>query len=107
MNLLEHMRTFSRVAALSSFTQAAGSLGLPRASVSTAMQQLENLLGARLLHRTTRKVLLTQDGQSVYERCAGKFEPGLHRRPAPRPGALCGLARTAGQRPVAQGVARA
>jgi DNA-binding transcriptional LysR family regulator len=70
MNLLEHMRIFSRVAELSSFTQAAGHLGLPRATVSTAVQQLENLLGARLLHRTTRKVLLTQDGQSFYERCS-------------------------------------
>ena len=70
MNLLEHMRIFSRVAELSSFTQAADHLGLPRATVSTAVQQLENLLGARLLHRTTRKVLLTQDGQAFYERCS-------------------------------------
>ena len=69
MNLLEHMRIFSRVAELSSFTQAADTLGLPRATVSTAVQQLENLLGARLLHRTTRRVLLTQDGQAFYERC--------------------------------------
>jgi DNA-binding transcriptional LysR family regulator len=69
MNLLEHMRIFSRVAELSSFTQAADHLGLPRATVSTAVQQLENLLGARLLHRTTRRVLLTQDGQAFYERC--------------------------------------
>ncbi|NVO04882.1 MAG: LysR family transcriptional regulator [Rhodoferax sp.] len=69
MNLLEHMRIFSRVAELSSFTQAADALGLPRATVSTAVQQLENTLGARLLHRTTRKVLLSQDGQAFYERC--------------------------------------
>jgi DNA-binding transcriptional LysR family regulator len=69
MNLLEHMRIFSRVAELSSFTQAADHLGLPRATVSTAVQQLENLLGARLLHRTTRRVLQTQDGQAFYERC--------------------------------------
>jgi DNA-binding transcriptional LysR family regulator len=69
MNLLEHMRIFSRVAELSSFTQAADHLGLPRASVSTAVQQLESLLGARLLHRTTRRVLLTQDGQAFYEHC--------------------------------------
>jgi len=69
MNLLDHMHTFTRVAELSSFTQAADSLGLPKASVSTAVQQLENRLGVRLLHRTTRKVVLTQDGQSFYERC--------------------------------------
>ena len=56
------------MAELSSFTEAADNLCLRRATVSTAVQQLENLLGARLLHRTTRKVLLTHDGQSFYQR---------------------------------------
>jgi len=69
MSFLDQMLIFSRVAELSSFTQAADSLGLPKASVSTAVQQLENRLGVRLLHRTTRKVVLTHDGQSFYERC--------------------------------------
>ncbi len=63
------MHIFTRVAELASFTQAADALGLPKASVSTAVQQLEAELGARLLHRTTRKVQLTQDGQAFYERC--------------------------------------
>lgn len=69
MSFLDQMNIFSRVAELSSFTQAADSLGLPKASVSNAVQQLENQLGVRLLHRTTRKVVLTNDGQSFYERC--------------------------------------
>lgn len=69
MNPLEHMHIFTRVAELNSFTQAALALGLPKASASTAVQQLESLLGTRLLHRTTRKVQLTQDGQTFYERC--------------------------------------
>lgn len=69
MSFLDQMHIFTRVAELSSFTQAADSLGLPKASVSTAVQQLENRLGVRLLHRTTRKVVLTHDGQSFYERC--------------------------------------
>src|SRR3989475_8992122 len=43
--------------------------GLPKASVSQAVQQLEARLGTRLLHRTTRRVQLTQDGQACYERC--------------------------------------
>jgi DNA-binding transcriptional LysR family regulator len=69
MNFVENLRVFSRVAELSSFTQAADGLGLPKAKVSVAVQQLENHLGTRLLQRTTRKVLLTQDGQAFYERC--------------------------------------
>jgi DNA-binding transcriptional LysR family regulator len=69
MNRLEAMQIFVRVAELAGFTRAADSLGLPKASVSTAVQQLETSLGARLLHRTTRKVQLTQDGRVFYERC--------------------------------------
>ena len=69
MNPLERMHIFTRVAELASFTQAAQALGLPKASASTAIQQLEAQLGTRLLHRTTRRVQLTQDGQACYERC--------------------------------------
>lgn len=68
MNQLEAMRIFVRVAEQSSFTRAADSLGLRKSSVSHAVQTLENALGARLLHRTTRRVQLTQDGQAYYER---------------------------------------
>jgi DNA-binding transcriptional LysR family regulator len=69
MNRVEAMQMFTRVAELSSFTRAAESLTLPKASVSTAVQRLEAALGTRLLHRTTRKVQLTQDGQAYFERC--------------------------------------
>lgn len=69
MNPLEHMTIFARVAELSSFTQAAEALNLPKATVSNAVQQLENQLGTRLLQRTTRKVQMTHDGQAYYERC--------------------------------------
>jgi len=68
MNRLDAMQIFVRVAELASFTRAADSMGLPKASISTAVQQLEGLLGTRLLHRTTRKVQMTQDGLAFYER---------------------------------------
>ncbi|RUL71092.1 LysR family transcriptional regulator [Dyella choica] len=69
MNRIEAMHVFVRVAELASFTKAADSLGLPKASASTAVQQLEVQLGTQLLHRTTRRVQMTQDGQRYYERC--------------------------------------
>lgn len=64
------MRVFVTVAELRSFTQAAARLGLPRATVTTAVQELEALVGARLLHRTTRRVELTADGRAFLARCA-------------------------------------
>lgn len=68
MNQIEAIQIYLRVAELSSFTDAADSLGLPKANVSTAIQQLESYLGTRLLHRTTRRVQMTHDGQAFYER---------------------------------------
>jgi len=68
MNKLDLLRTFLRVTELSSFTQAADNLGLPKANVSDSIRALEDLLGTRLLHRTTRKVQATQDGLALYER---------------------------------------
>lgn len=69
MNQFEAMHIFVRVAELGSFTQAANQTGLPKASISTSVRQLENLLGTRLLHRTTRSVQMTADGLIFYERC--------------------------------------
>ncbi|EKE83687.1 LysR family transcriptional regulator [Idiomarina xiamenensis] len=65
---LQTLRTFVRVAELKSFTQAAASLGIARTQVSTMVQQLEREFGCRLLHRTTRSVSLTIDGQACYQR---------------------------------------
>lgn len=69
MDRIDLFRIFTRVVDAASFTRAADGLGLPRSSVSAAVAQLEGRLGARLLHRTTRKVSPTQDGLVFYERC--------------------------------------
>ncbi len=68
MDRLDWLRVFVRVAELGSFTRAAESLGMQKGTASATVQQLENVLGARLLHRTTRRVELTQDGRACYER---------------------------------------
>lgn len=69
MDKIQAMQLFVRVAELASFTRAAQTLNLPKGSVSRQIQALENTLGTRLLHRTTRRVTLTQDGMMYYERC--------------------------------------
>lgn len=69
MDRIDLFRIFARVVECSSFTRAGDTLGLPRSSVSAAVQELENRVGARLLHRTTRKVAPTQDGAAFYEHC--------------------------------------
>lgn len=68
MTITHYLPSFFRVAETSSFTQAAEDLGIPKASVSNAIKQLETHLGTRLFHRTTRKVVLTQDGEVFLER---------------------------------------
>ncbi|MBO1111676.1 LysR family transcriptional regulator [Bordetella petrii] len=68
MDRFEQYRVFAQVAEMGSFIKAANALGLPRASVSAAVQQLEAQVGARLLHRTTRQVRVTADGMQLLER---------------------------------------
>jgi len=69
LDRIDLFRIFSRVVECSSFTRAADTLGIPRSSVSAAVQELEGRIGTRLLHRTTRKVSPTQDGVAFYHRC--------------------------------------
>ncbi|KWC58732.1 LysR family transcriptional regulator [Burkholderia ubonensis] len=69
MDHLHAMRIFARVAHLGSFTKAAEQMQLPRPTVSNAVQYLEKHLKIRLLQRTTRRVALTAEGATYYERC--------------------------------------
>lgn len=64
------MRIFTRIVDLKSFTRAAEDLGYPKSTVTNAIKQMEARLRVRLLHRTTRQVTPTLDGEAYYVRCA-------------------------------------
>lgn len=67
MNLTD-IEIFARVATTGSMTEAAHELRLSPAVVSKSIKRLEEALGARLLQRTTRRVMLTETGRGYYER---------------------------------------
>lgn len=67
MKSLSNVVTFIQVAESQSFVQAANSLGLSPPAVSKAIAKLEEELGMKLLHRTTRSVSLTPEGERFYE----------------------------------------
>ncbi len=69
MDKLSAMATFVRVVEAGSFTKAADVLSLPKARVSQRVTDLERELGVRLLHRTTRALHLTEDGQAYVAKC--------------------------------------
>lgn len=68
MQNLEPLRIFVTVADMESFTRAAESLGIQKGRVSTVVRKLEEDVGVRLLHRTTRRVQLTEDGRVLHAR---------------------------------------
>lgn len=68
MDRIAAMQAFVRVVEAGSFTRAAETLELNRASVTQLIQQLESRLRVKLLHRTTRQVRVTEDGAAYYER---------------------------------------
>ena len=88
MDQLKAMQVFRAVAQCKSFAQAAEQLGLPRPTVTNAVQSVEQHLGVRLLQRTTRKVSLTVEGSIYLERCSALLDElddmnGLFGQPGP------------------------
>lgn len=65
----DSVRLFLRVVEQGSFTAAARRSGLPLTSVSRRVKALEQALGVQLLHRTTRRIVVTEAGRAFYTRC--------------------------------------
>lgn len=62
------MQVFARVAALGSLSAAARALGMSQTMATKHVAAIEDRLGVRLLHRTTRKLTLTEAGRRFLER---------------------------------------
>ncbi len=71
---LNDAAVFAKVVETGSFTEAAKLLQQPKSSVSRTVARLEDQLGVRLLHRTTRSLSLTEAGQVLYDRARGAVQ---------------------------------
>lgn len=63
------MHAFTQVVEAGGFAAAARQMDLSRSAVNKLVHNLENDLGVQLLHRSTRRVSLTETGRAFYERC--------------------------------------
>lgn len=68
MDRFLEMQTFNAVVDAGSFVKAADALDISKAAVSRYVVDMESRLGVRLLHRTTRRLSLTDEGQVFYSR---------------------------------------
>lgn len=68
MDSLSGMSVFVKVAERASFTAAAEDLKISKSAVSKQIARLEDRLGVQLIHRTTRRLSLTEVGRTFYER---------------------------------------
>ncbi|MGT2477467.1 LysR family transcriptional regulator [Paraburkholderia terrae] len=67
---LNDLAMFVQVVRAGSFSEAARRLGMPANTLSRRIDQLEGQLGTRLLHRSTRKLATSTEGQALFERYA-------------------------------------
>lgn len=66
-NLLPDLATFVLIIDQGSFTAAAKAAGATPSAISRSVSRLEQALGSKLLHRTTRKLALSETGKMVYD----------------------------------------
>ena len=69
MDKFQEMRVFVHVTEAGSFVAAANQLGFSKAAVSRYVSEMEHRLGVRLIHRTTRRLSLTREGEIFLARC--------------------------------------
>lgn len=69
MDRFQEMSVFAAVVDAGSFVGAAGALEMSKPAVSRHVAELEARLGVRLLHRTTRRLSLTEEGEVFHARC--------------------------------------
>jgi DNA-binding transcriptional LysR family regulator len=74
MDKFREMQVFVAVVDAGSFVKAAEALDLSKAAVSRHVGELESRLGVRLLHRTTRKLSMTEEGEVFHARCKGLLD---------------------------------
>jgi DNA-binding transcriptional LysR family regulator len=77
MDVLNYMRLFVEVARHKSFRGAADVLGIPNSTLSRNIAELEKAIGLKLLNRSTRRVELTEAGESYFKRCEGIVQEAL------------------------------
>ena len=70
MDRFDAMRAFARVVEAGSFTKAAQTLHMSKTTVTQLIQQLEARLRVKLLHRTTRRLSLTEAGRRFHARAS-------------------------------------
>lgn len=69
LDKLKNMQVFCRIIELKTFSAVASEMNISAMMISKYMAQLEKSLGVTLLNRTTRRLSLTEAGESYYQRC--------------------------------------
>jgi len=75
---LDDLSVFVAVVETGRFSSAAARLGMPKSSVSRAIARLEEAMGVRMLHRTTRQVSVSSAGKALYEKVRAQIATLRH-----------------------------